>query len=711
MTPPGTTPLRWLDRWIAIALVIATTILLGATADMGFTRDESFYFRYAELYQTWFSQLDDAMEKDALGEALDRETVDNIWQNNFEHPPLMKVLFGWSWRTLAVKRRNLSQIRPDPNDSQGLFAHVENSSSADGFQVGDSVQIVGPQTVGTTPGNSDRVIGNAIVTERTDRRTTVQMAGQGWAQLRDICTPPKPETVNSPPTWIAGCQAVTTGALQTLSESKAMRLPAWVFTGILLALLYLFGTALFGRWVGLVAALAMLFIPRHFFHAHLCAFDMPVVTMVVATVYAYWRSLRSNGWAIATAVIWGAALLTKHNAFFIPIPLVLAWLAANPPRLITNAGPRTTRLWIGRLAWIPAAVLTGWLAGTGAAFVVALIVLIAGLTATNTHIEFPPLPRAFLWMPTLGLAMYFLLWPWLWYDPARSFHAYFTFHWDHVHYLQQYFGTLLEVPPFPISFPFALTTLTVPIPLLALFLFGAFAYFWHERKRTNNHDRWLLSLNLMFPIALIALPTTPVFGGIKHWLPAMPFFALIAGLGFDWIRRRIVHKMLERRVVRVAVSTALVCAFLGSSVVDSIQFRRHGTAYYNGLTGGISGAADWRMHRQFWGYSGRYGLEYVNQHARRNARVAFHNTTYDAVTFYKRDGVLRQDIHWQRDPSPHCTPQNALYLFHHQESFAQEEIEGWSRMKSWTPVEVHSADGVPMLSVYECSSGTMDDKM
>ncbi len=89
-------PLNWTDRAIALGLVVVTTILLGATADMGISRDESFYFRYAETYQVWFTELDAAMEADDTSSVLSREKVNATWTQNFEHPPLMKVLFGWS---------------------------------------------------------------------------------------------------------------------------------------------------------------------------------------------------------------------------------------------------------------------------------------------------------------------------------------------------------------------------------------------------------------------------------------------------------------------------------------------------------------------------------------------------------------------------------------------------------------------------------------
>ena len=93
----------------------------------------------------------------------------------------------------------------------------------------------------------------------------------------------------------------------------------------------------------------------------------------------------------------------------------------------------------------------------------------------------------------------------------------------------------------------AVIEVALPTVTIVLFLAGAFI-----RARHHLGGRWarfLLSrttpvgrpsrdgLDLLvlmaglFPILLIALPTTPKFGGTKHWMPAMPFIALLAGVG------------------------------------------------------------------------------------------------------------------------------------------------------------------------------------
>ena len=73
-------------------------VLLGTAADIGFARDEGFYFTAADRYQQWFDIL---FKKPA--EAMKKEVVESHWDMNAEHPPLAKVAFGLSNRLFNHK--------------------------------------------------------------------------------------------------------------------------------------------------------------------------------------------------------------------------------------------------------------------------------------------------------------------------------------------------------------------------------------------------------------------------------------------------------------------------------------------------------------------------------------------------------------------------------------------------------------------------------
>ncbi|MFB6265349.1 MAG: glycosyltransferase family 39 protein, partial [Bradymonadaceae bacterium] len=107
-------------------------------------------------------------------------------------------------------------------------------------------------------------------------------------------------------------------ALGWLDRVTALRLPGAAAGAATVALTFVFARQLFGTVAGLAAAGALLFQPRFFFHAHLACFDVPITGAWLGTVYAYWRSHDSRGWAAATGALFGLGLCTKLNALFLP---------------------------------------------------------------------------------------------------------------------------------------------------------------------------------------------------------------------------------------------------------------------------------------------------------------------------------------------------------------------------------------------------------
>ena len=102
MTDPKPKP-RWdflrSDHAIGAAIGFVYVVWLLATArELGFPRDEGFYFHAASDYARWFDML-----FNHPAEALQRANIDGIWSENHEHPALMKSLFALSWRYLHEK--------------------------------------------------------------------------------------------------------------------------------------------------------------------------------------------------------------------------------------------------------------------------------------------------------------------------------------------------------------------------------------------------------------------------------------------------------------------------------------------------------------------------------------------------------------------------------------------------------------------------------
>lgn len=656
-------------RLVAATLFVGVSALLFAKQDAGFTRDESFYFAYAESYQEWFHDVEVASDAEARTQAFSREPTARIWAGNSEHPPLAKDLFGWSWRAFARKDRKVVGLRK----ADGALRFDVLAGRATGFDEGAEVILLAPQQQGMSP-TDPRELARGTVTRRTPERVevrvdinTLNLDAPAIDALVKTCSAPPPREPAAIP--ITGCMGREVRTFDVMSESQAMRLPGALASGLAVMLTFLLGELVFGWLVGLVAGGLFIFVPEHFFHGFLACFDMPIVAAQLFCIYAFWRALDDRRWALVTAIAWGLAVLTKHNAFFVPFSLIVFWLWTGRDRLT--------------LRWV-------------------------GLRAGGLRVGLPPVPLALLVMPVVALTMLFTLWPRLWYDPFASLRDWFAFHLHHEHYMQYWFGEPLQVPPFPATYPFHKTLLTYPEVFLVLLAIGVLflaplprwrAWFRNLLRAKTDPLRTPVTptervaafvlVNGLVPITVIALPGTPIFGGIKHWMTGAPFLALVAAYGLF----RLVAAV---RVPKPAVA-AIAALVLAHPAWASLDNAWLGTNYYNSLfAGGLQGAADKRLMRIFWGHEARYACDWLNAHAPLNAKVFWQDATWGTYEMYQREGWLRQDIRY------HPGPEGAdIALNETLQALWHIDMDTRSAFGVAGPSWVLARHGVPYLAVYE----------
>lgn len=556
--------------WLVAAalLVVATVALQLASRDLGFTRDEGYYFQAAEQHVAYLEEALDGLRHGRPLAFADRRVIDHWLSYNSEHPPLMKTLFGISWRLLH---------RCDcPNE----------------------------------------------------------------AGLHPIAYPQRHRT------------------LGLLKQGDAMRLPAHLLTGALLAAVYLFGALAFGRPAGLVGALLTLLQPRLFFHSQLSCFDAPVAAMIFIITAAYLRlHLRpSRGWAVAFGVLLGFGLLTKHNTFFLPPVLLVHSLWSRRQRI---AG------WAEMSGRQKAAALASW--------------IVAPWT----------LPAALL-----APAVYLAGWPHLWPAPIARFGNYVGFHLHHVHYNIEYLGVNYNKPPYPWHYVPVMTALTAPVTMLLLALLGLLSLRRFQKERSLSG---LVLLSIAWPMLVIMRPGTPIFGAEKHWLPAMPFVALLAGVGFASVCAR-VAALLSRRALALA-PLLLGVAVLTPALLEVAGSLPYGLSYYNALAGGTAGAADLGMNRQFWGYSVRGLMPTLNQLAPPGAAIYFHDANWPLLQMSMKDGLLRRDLRDSGIEEPGVRAAQ-LGLVIHEKHFNKYEYWLWDAFGTTRPSAVLTHEGVPLVTLY-----------
>jgi hypothetical protein len=424
--------------------------------------------------------------------------------------------------------------------------------------------------------------------------------------------------------------------LGLVSVSTGFRLPGIVISSLAVGLCYLFGTEVHSRRAGLCAALLYAALPRAVFHSQLAAFDTAVGTTWLAVVWSYWRALQKPtvGRIVACGLLYGIALATKLNAFFLPPVLALHWIV----HVTLGRGSR-------RSAWV------------------------------------------FLAMAIGGPLILIGHWPWVWTDTFNRLGQYLSFHLHHHYYNTEYFGRNYNRPPGPPEYSFVLTAFTTPMVTLLLGFAGLILL---VRERARYRIAFLWGINFLVPLLIIARPTTPIFGGTKHWINAMPFLCLFAGVA------------LARATegLRRPVMAAVIALAVAPGAVDAWHAHPFGLSQYSALAGGVPGAADHGMLRQFWGYPDRPLLPWMNETLPRGTQIYWHDTAYDSVATYKEQGLLRRDFGGDGGFEEPGIAASGLALVIHELHFAKIEQWIWNSYGTATPVRNLTLDGVPLVTVY-----------
>ena len=92
--PSPSTPTRWRRRWLLpLALAIATSSwMLAVEGEQGIGRDR------VPIFSCWRALLGvvecggEKLREGHVKQAFTRPAVDGVWDDNREHPPLMKIL-------------------------------------------------------------------------------------------------------------------------------------------------------------------------------------------------------------------------------------------------------------------------------------------------------------------------------------------------------------------------------------------------------------------------------------------------------------------------------------------------------------------------------------------------------------------------------------------------------------------------------------------
>jgi hypothetical protein len=301
---------------------------------------------------------------------------------------------------------------------------------------------------------------------------------------------------------------------------------------------------LVGTRAAVAATIALAFFPSAVGHAFNNAKDWPCAQFYSCALLAAAVGLLEARakWLLLAGVFWGLALSSKLNGAFVFFTLLL---------------------------WVP--------------FVYFVIYhrrreISAGLVAA-LHAA-----------PYIAVAVFVVLWPWLYYGPVSAW-------WAH---LQEYLRFMLAFGessrPGWTNYPFrAILFMTPPLVLACAAVYTAAGW----RGGRERLAFWALCLCWMLvPVVRIALPGSNFYDANRHFIEYVPALCVMAGCGFDmlctrlwpWFSRlRWVAGSLSReRLLRFGVYAASVAAIAWPLV----KYAPYETTYFNVFIGGLRGAQE-----------------------------------------------------------------------------------------------------------------------
>ncbi|MBC7875694.1 MAG: glycosyltransferase family 39 protein [Anaerolineales bacterium] len=454
--------------------------------------------------------------------------------------------------------------------------------------------------------------------------------------------------------------AVWTVARNFTSDLTAHRMGNMILVALLAGLLYLLIRDAYGQLAGLAAIVALLTMPRFFFHAHLSALDVPAAVSVFIVTFVFWKTLERKKWTwgLLLGLIWGLALATKINAVFVPVTLGLWCLIFR----------REVRLFV-RL-------------------------FIMGITA---------------------IPVFIAVWPWLYVDTFERLTAYIHFvtdeHWE----IGQYYLGQFFMPP-PWHFGFVMLWAVLPLGLTIIYLIGIVCA--GNGKRDNGLS-WLLFLSALTPILAIATGKSMVYDNERLIMVSFPFLAGLAGVGFGWIVSSWENLSLQwnRPILsRVGLVILALLAF-APQLVTTTKLYPHLLSYYGESVDGLSGATRMGLETTYWCESYNIALSIINEQANPKDRIWVDPWSHDVLIYYQTQGLLRDDVLILAPfptasilgldaPSPLSMPMESAdwYIFQHRQSMLGFDGENNSILKTLNQKEVvyeYSFDGVPVMTLYK----------
>ncbi len=436
--------------------------------------------------------------------------------------------------------------------------------------------------------------------------------------------------------------------LGAMALDNSYHLAGIIIGTLTLLLIYWFANKQYGYKAATFAGLSFMLFPRIFGHIHNNVKDTTVMlayTAVLISTFYLWKT-KEKKWLFWTAASSAFALNTKLLTLFL-IPTIIIWLGIN-----CLLGRKKVKSNIRKSDLFKAAVI----------FLIILYIL----------------NPAYWIHPTYAAKTVFLL---NHFDdsPYKSANDY---------YKVVMFGKLVPQGQIPVYYIPLMFLIVTPVPILVLFLIGAY-FVLQDYQKTS----YLMLISwLGITVLLYASLNISIYNIIRHVLFLVPAVCIIAGIGGKQL-----FGLIERRMTKGSsiIFSLMLVIFFALPLISMIQYHPYETTYFNELIGGINGA-EGKFEIEYWGNSYKEGSAWLNEHAEKGATVVV------PVTEYLPRYYLREDIKVFKKPQ---NIKGDFYVM-----FMRDKVDYNELMVSLEsgkePTHSIKVRGVAILNIYKINGGT-----
>jgi len=233
-------------------------------------------------------------------------------------------------------------------------------------------------------------------------------------------------------------------------------------------------------------------------------------------------------------------------------------------------------------------------------------------------------------------------WPWLWHRTAERLAEFARFatsgHWQ---IGQWYLGAFHQPPPW--HFPFVMAAAVLPLAVLAAAALGAARLL----RDPGSRDAGVLLLSgALVPLLVLAAGRSMVYDNDRLFLPALPFVAALAGVGFSTLLGAVRRELARRgqAVGAAPVGALLAAALFAPHLAGAAGLYPHWLGYYAETVGGVRGARALGLETIYWCQTYADAVPFINRHASPGDTLWAAPWSHEALLYLQLRGGLRRDV-------------------------------------------------------------------